>query len=165
MKAFRVGGGTAKRYSIARNVSLPRTIAAAHRAPLSTTSKRNHRSPQEPMKASSWTPHSLNGSSPPTSNGLTPSKELLTPKPAQKHVAYIALGSNLGDRFAMIEQACNMMPAGSIHIKRTSCLWETQPMYVEDQNLFLNGVAEVSSRDRPSMVYPEPGSDVDRLMY
>jgi 2-amino-4-hydroxy-6-hydroxymethyldihydropteridine diphosphokinase/dihydropteroate synthase len=37
-----------------------------------------------------------------------------------------------------------MMPEKGIHIKRTSSLWETEPMYVKDQELFLNGVAEVS---------------------
>jgi len=37
-----------------------------------------------------------------------------------------------------------MMEERGIRIRRTSCLWETEPMYVEDQERFLNGVAEVS---------------------
>lgn len=57
--------------------------------------------------------------------------------------AYIALGSNLGDRVAMIEQACNQMDACGIKVKRTSSLWETEPMYVLDQDRFVNGACEV----------------------
>lgn len=58
--------------------------------------------------------------------------------------AYIALGSNLGDRIACIEEACRKMEEGG-HIKvlRTSSLWETRAMYVLDQNKFVNGVCEV----------------------
>jgi len=61
----------------------------------------------------------------------------------EKRTAYIALGSNLGDRVAMIEQACREMDARGIKVKRTSSLWETEPMYVLDQDRFVNGVCEV----------------------
>jgi 2-amino-4-hydroxy-6-hydroxymethyldihydropteridine diphosphokinase/dihydropteroate synthase len=57
--------------------------------------------------------------------------------------AYIALGSNLGDRIGWIEKACDQMTARGIKVKRTSSLWETEPMYVLDQNNFVNGVCEV----------------------
>lgn len=57
--------------------------------------------------------------------------------------AYIALGSNLGDRVAEIEKACNLMDRRGIKVKRTSSLWETEPMYVKDQDRFLNGACEV----------------------
>ena len=68
--------------------------------------------------------------------------------------AYIALGSNLGDRFAMIEQACNQMEAGGkIQITRTSSLFVSKPMYVLDQDDFLNGVCEVSSQREPAIVH------------
>ena len=60
-----------------------------------------------------------------------------------KHTAYIALGSNLGDRVTMIEQACREMDARGIRVKRTSSLWETEPMYVLDQDRFVNGACEV----------------------
>jgi len=66
---------------------------------------------------------------------------------AKKHIAYIALGSNLGDRVAMIEQACHEMSARGIKVKRTSSLWETEPMYVLDQDSFLNGACEVRFQD------------------
>ena len=58
--------------------------------------------------------------------------------------AYIALGSNLGDRIAEIEKACNEMDKRNIRVRRTSNLYETEPMYVTDQNRFLNGACEVS---------------------
>lgn len=57
--------------------------------------------------------------------------------------AYIALGSNLGDRVAMIEQACKEMDLRGIKVRRTSSLWETEPMYVLDQDRFVNGACEV----------------------
>lgn len=60
-----------------------------------------------------------------------------------KRTAYIALGSNLGDRIAWIEKACNEMDATGIKVKRTSSLWETEPMYVLDQDRFVNGACEV----------------------
>ncbi|KAI1177437.1 Dihydropteroate synthase [Nemania sp. FL0916] len=63
--------------------------------------------------------------------------------------AYVALGSNLGDRVAMIEQACREMDARGIRVKRTSSLWETEPMYVLDQDRFVNGACEVETELEP----------------
>lgn len=58
---------------------------------------------------------------------------------------FIALGSNLGDRFAAIESACRTIDGDpDMQIVKTSELFETTPMYVEDQGRFLNGVCEVS---------------------
>ncbi|KAI9692944.1 MAG: trifunctional dihydropteroate synthetase [Bathelium mastoideum] len=62
------------------------------------------------------------------------------------HSAFIAMGSNMGNRVDMIEQACQKLDEHVyIRLVRTSGLWETKPMYVEDQNEFLNGVCEVSN--------------------
>lgn len=58
----------------------------------------------------------------------------------------IALGSNVGDRLACIEEACRALDAEpDIRIVQTSSLYETKAMYVEDQAPFLNGVCEVSA--------------------
>ncbi|EEQ31745.1 trifunctional dihydropteroate synthetase [Microsporum canis] len=65
------------------------------------------------------------------------------------HRAFIALGSNLGDRVAMIEEACREMEARGIRVKRTSSLFETAPMYVTDQGTFLNGACEVETSKSP----------------
>lgn len=43
----------------------------------------------------------------------------------------------------MIEQACLEMDRVGIKVKRTSSLFETTPMYVLDQDTFINGVCEV----------------------
>jgi len=61
-----------------------------------------------------------------------------------KHRVFIALGSNMGDRIHMIEQACNLLDKhANIKIIRTSGLWETKAMYIVDQADFLNGACEV----------------------
>lgn len=60
------------------------------------------------------------------------------------HRAFIALGSNVGSRIEMIEKSCQEMDRAGIRVKRTSSLFETAPMYVLDQDPFINGVCEVS---------------------
>lgn len=61
------------------------------------------------------------------------------------HRAFIALGSNMGDRVDMIEKACKMMETtGEVKILQTSSLYETKAMYVLDQDNFVNGACEVS---------------------
>ncbi|CAJ0549379.1 Ff.00g029920.m01.CDS01 [Fusarium sp. VM40] len=51
----------------------------------------------------------------------------------------------MGDRVAEIERACNEMDRRGIKVKRTSSLWETEPMYVTDQDRFVNGACEVET--------------------
>ncbi|KAH8728989.1 Dihydropteroate synthase-like protein [Phaeosphaeriaceae sp. PMI808] len=64
--------------------------------------------------------------------------------------AFIALGSNMGNRVAVIEQACKEMEAtGDVKILRTSSLYETKAMYVLDQNKFVNGACEIATLFRP----------------
>ena len=67
--------------------------------------------------------------------------------PSRMDRVYVALGSNVGDRLAMIETACRDMNSRGIRVLRTSSLYETEPMYFEDQPPFLNGVCEVSIRN------------------
>lgn len=65
-------------------------------------------------------------------------------KPMKRGVV-IALGSNMGDRVAEIERACRAIDADpDMRIVDTSCLYETDAMYVEDQDRFVNGACEVS---------------------
>jgi 2-amino-4-hydroxy-6-hydroxymethyldihydropteridine diphosphokinase/dihydropteroate synthase len=71
------------------------------------------------------------------------SQGIATSGAPQKHRAFIALGSNLGDRVEMIEEACRRMSDQGIRVVRTSGLWESEPMYVLDQDRFVNGVCEV----------------------
>ena len=57
--------------------------------------------------------------------------------------AYIALGSNVGDRIRNIESACRHLDDAGLRVLRTSLLYDTKPMYVEKQQNFINGVCEV----------------------
>jgi 2-amino-4-hydroxy-6-hydroxymethyldihydropteridine diphosphokinase/dihydropteroate synthase len=51
----------------------------------------------------------------------------------------------MGDKVALIEQACKEMEAtGEVKILRTSSLYETRAMYVLDQDNFVNGACEVN---------------------
>ncbi|PNY25731.1 Folic acid synthesis protein fol1 [Tolypocladium capitatum] len=74
---------------------------------------------------------------------------------SRKQTAYIALGSNLGDRVAEIERACNEMDRRGIRVRRTSSLWETEPMYVADQDRFINGACEVETELEPLALLDE----------
>ena len=56
---------------------------------------------------------------------------------------FVALGSNVGNRLEMIEQACTAMSRQGLRIRRTSSLYETEAMYVTDQHPFINGACEV----------------------
>ena len=69
-----------------------------------------------------------------------------TDPPSTHPQVYLALGSNLGDRVAMIEAACRSMTDRGIRVLRTSHLYETEPKYVEDQDKFLNSVCQVGSQ-------------------
>ncbi|OQO05479.1 hypothetical protein B0A48_09248 [Cryoendolithus antarcticus] len=62
----------------------------------------------------------------------------------------IALGSNMGDRIGEIEKACRAIDADpDMRIVDTSCLYESEPMYVEDQDRFINGVCEIETTLSP----------------
>jgi len=69
------------------------------------------------------------------------------PNPRRDRVrAFVALGSNIGDRLGTIQEACRRIDTNvDMQVVRTSGLWETKAMYVLDQSDFLNGVCEVSA--------------------
>ena len=62
-----------------------------------------------------------------------------------RHRAFLALGSNLGNRVEMIESAVRKMGDRGLSVSRTSALYETKPMYLENQESFINGACEVRS--------------------
>ncbi|KAJ0421728.1 Dihydropteroate synthase-like protein [Aspergillus carlsbadensis] len=68
----------------------------------------------------------------------------------RSHRAFIALGSNIGERVEMIEKACLEMDRANIKVLRTSSLFETAPMYYLDQEPFMNGVCEVETTLQPT---------------
>lgn len=59
------------------------------------------------------------------------------------HQVYVALGSNIGDRVAMLDLACRELDHRGIRVVRTSALYETNPMYLQAQRPFVNGACEV----------------------
>ena len=60
-----------------------------------------------------------------------------------RHTAFVAFGSNLGDRISNIEQALDAMRSHGLSIIKISNMYETTAMYYEDQGNFLNGVCMV----------------------
>ena len=62
---------------------------------------------------------------------------------------YIALGGNIGDRAAHIHAALDALNA-YVSVEETSHLYETKPMHVTDQPLFLNAVCRGTTSLTPS---------------
>lgn len=65
------------------------------------------------------------------------------------HSAYIALGSNIGDRVGHIHNALDHLSSYATVVE-TSHLYETDPMLVTDQPLFLNAACKVTTDLTPS---------------
>lgn len=66
-----------------------------------------------------------------------------------KKLAYLCLGSNLGDRRAYLERALQAMQAGGIEIRRVSALYKSEPVDYTAQPWFLNCVTEVETEYMP----------------
>lgn len=61
--------------------------------------------------------------------------------------AYVALGSNLGDRMQNLTDALRRLAhIPDTHVEKVSNAYESVPAYVQDQPRFLNAVAEVETR-------------------
>jgi 2-amino-4-hydroxy-6-hydroxymethyldihydropteridine diphosphokinase len=73
-------------------------------------------------------------------------------------IAYIGLGSNLGDREAAIRAAAEL-----IGVDRLSSIVETEPWGYEDQPRFLNAVAELDT-ELPPRVLLELLLEVERQL-
>jgi 2-amino-4-hydroxy-6-hydroxymethyldihydropteridine diphosphokinase len=61
---------------------------------------------------------------------------------------YIALGSNLGDREALLHSAADML-APDVRVLRSSPIYETAPWGFADQGAFLNQVVEAETELTP----------------
>jgi 2-amino-4-hydroxy-6-hydroxymethyldihydropteridine diphosphokinase len=68
-------------------------------------------------------------------------------------IAYLGLGSNLGDRNANLADAISRLACDTVRILRTSSIWETAPRDVLDQPWFLNQVVEVESDLLPRQLF------------
>ncbi len=58
---------------------------------------------------------------------------------------YLGLGSNLGDRQAMLDQAIHALESPRLHTLRVSPVYETEPMDMPGQQWFLNLVVEAET--------------------
>ncbi len=62
------------------------------------------------------------------------------------HLAYIGFGSNIGDRFAYIQNAIQVLAeVEEITLQKISSLYETVPVGYEAQANFLNGVIAIKT--------------------
>ncbi len=60
-------------------------------------------------------------------------------------IAYLGMGTNLGDRWANLRGAAELLAAGQgLRVLRCSGVYETEPWGVADQPRFLNCVVEVA---------------------
>lgn len=64
-------------------------------------------------------------------------------------VIHLGFGSNLGDRLAHFGRAIRELEAEGIQIERCSSIYETEPVGVSPQPLFLNGVIRGRTRQSP----------------
>ncbi|OWZ08892.1 Folic acid synthesis protein fol1 [Phytophthora megakarya] len=69
---------------------------------------------------------------------------------AQRARVYAALGTNLGDKVANLENALVMLTQLVGPVEATSRLYTTAPQYVEDQPAFLNLVARLQTELKPN---------------
>ena len=68
-------------------------------------------------------------------------------------IAYIGMGSNLGDRAGNLLLAVRAMIEASFYVNRLSAIYETEPVGIDTDLKFLNMVAEVEIHDvTPSAV-------------
>ena len=60
----------------------------------------------------------------------------------EKHLAYVALGSNLGDKEANLQKAVQLLAEHGVEVVKTSSFLCTEPYGVTDQQqIFLTGNA------------------------
>lgn len=76
--------------------------------------------------------------------------------------AYLALGSNLGDRVQTMQRAVRLLSShAEVSVVSVSSLYETAPMYVLDQPAFLNACVEVETTLLPEALL-QWGQQVER---
>jgi 2-amino-4-hydroxy-6-hydroxymethyldihydropteridine diphosphokinase len=74
-------------------------------------------------------------------------------------IAYVGLGSNLGDRAGYLLLAVRGMLDAGLDVIRLSSIYETEPVECEEQPAFLNMVAELRG-----FTLPSPDQTLARLL-
>ena len=70
------------------------------------------------------------------------------PRAPGEHLVFLGLGSNLGDRDALLRAALAQL-APDVRVMRVSSVWDTAPLLVTNQPRFHNAVAEGLTRLDP----------------
>ncbi len=60
-------------------------------------------------------------------------------------VAYLSLGSNVGNREATLTEALRLLEAPDLRLVRVSSVYETEPLDLRDQPWFLNLAAQIET--------------------
>lgn len=77
---------------------------------------------------------------------------------------YIGIGSNLGDRKKYIDRAIEELKKNkNIQLKRSSSIYETEPISDIPQGKFLNGVLEIETNLEPKSLLKELNGIEHRL--
>src|SRR5215470_14404081 len=64
-------------------------------------------------------------------------------------LAYLSLGSNVGDRAKNLTEALAALPTAGVHVLNVSSFYETQPVDYLEQPWFLNCVVEAETELEP----------------
>lgn len=72
-----------------------------------------------------------------------------------EHRLYIGLGSNLGDRSALLDEALRLIDERVGHVVRVSSYYETEPWGFQSDNIFLNAAALVITTLSPQRCLKE----------
>lgn len=72
-----------------------------------------------------------------------------------EHRLFIGLGSNLGDRSALLDEALRLIDKRVGHVVRVSSYYETEPWGFQSDNLFLNAAALVITTLSPQRCLKE----------
>ena len=71
-------------------------------------------------------------------------------------VAYLSLGSNLGDRVGYLQQATSLLGAvEQIKIVTTSSFYESEPWQMNSENWFVNAIVQISTTLSPEALLKE----------
>ncbi|MBN3346649.1 2-amino-4-hydroxy-6-hydroxymethyldihydropteridine diphosphokinase [Clostridium botulinum] len=71
------------------------------------------------------------------------------------HTAYVAFGSNIGEKKSYIKRALEKIEERGIEIIKVSSIYETEPYGVLDQDSFLNGVVKIETNLTPENLIGE----------
>jgi len=73
------------------------------------------------------------------------------------------LGSNLGDRAALLSEAIERLESAGVRVVHRSAIYETEPVEVVDQPWFLNLVLEIETSMNPQQLLDE-AQKIERIM-